>query len=140
MNNQPPSTEDLQAVVNALLGQLKHQNRPTKTPSQTTWVQRHFAAPKSLAAIIWRSCWLLVIPAISARLYLPAADWCFSNGYPLITLLSSVGAAIAWYLLYLFTIHSEGAKDIQKLIEMQFTIPSAVVFFVIAWETLSHGG
>lgn len=139
MSNQTPSTEDFQMVINALLGQIKQQNKPAKIPPKNTWVQKHFAAPKSLEAVIWRGCWMLVIPAIAARLWLPIADWCFFNGYPLVTLVGSLGAGIIWYLLYLFAVNSEGAQDIQKLVEMQFTIPAATVFFVIAWETLSHG-
>ena len=139
MSNSPQSTDDLQAVINALVGQLKQQGKPTKVPPKNTWVQKHFAAPKSLEAVIWRACWLFVVPAIAARLWLPVADWCFSNGYPLVTLIGSLSAAIAWYLLYLFAINSEGAKGIEKLVEMQFTIPSAVVFFVLAWEILKNG-
>jgi hypothetical protein len=138
--NKNQSTEDLQTVVNALLGQLKQQNRPTKTPTKSTWIDRNFAAPKSLEAVIWRGCWLIVVPALLTRLWLPIADWCWVNGYPLVTLVVTGGVLLFWYLLYLFTLNSEGAKNMQKLVELQFTIPTAVAFFVFAWETLNHGG
>lgn len=128
--------QDLEAVVNALLKGIKQQ--PTKTEvKQPTWIEHRFGVPKSGEEILWRICWLVVIPAVFTLCYLPIADWCWYNGYPLITILVGLVIAIGYWLVGQFAINAAG--KLERLVEIQIAIPPATVFFIVVWEVLSRG-
>lgn len=137
--SNPQSQDDLQAVVNVLLSQLKQQGKAVKLPTPQTWVERHLSAPKSLPEILWRICWLLVVPAIAFRLWLPISDWCWFNGYPLVTIAVWVGALGLYGLTYHFAVNTPTSNPLRRLIDIQFSLPLAVVWFLLCWEFLSHG-
>ena len=139
MNNQPHSQDDIQAVVNTLLTQLKQQSAPTKTPQPQSWVERHLSAPKSLSEVIWRLSWLLVVPGIFIRLWLPLSDWCWVNGLPIITIFVWLTLALVYLLFYHFAVNTPTSKAMRGLLDVQFAIPPAVVWFVLCWEFLNHG-
>lgn len=137
--SQPQSQDDLQAVVNVLLSQLKQQGKGTKLPATQTWVERHLAAPKSFPEILWRICWLLIVPAIAFRLWLPLSDWCWFNGYPIVTISVWVGVLGLYWLTYHFAVNTPTSNKMQRLVDIQFALPLAVVWFLLCWEVLSSG-
>lgn len=136
--SQPQSQDDLQAVVNVLLSQLKQQGKATKLPTPQTWVERAFSAPKSFPEILWRICWLLVVPAIAFRLWLPLSDWCWFNGYPIVTIAVWVAGLGLYWLTYHFAVNTPTSNQLRRLIDVQFALPLAVVWFLLCWEVLSH--
>jgi len=128
--------QDLEAVVNALLKGIRQQ--PTRTEvKRPTWVEQWFGIPKSATEVLWRSCWLIVVPALFTLCYLPIADWCWFNGLPMITILVTLAIALVYWLIAQFAIRSAGKLD--RLVELQVSIPPATVFFMLVWEWLSHG-
>jgi len=128
--------QDLEAVVNALLKGIKQQpiKHDVKRP---TWIERRFGVPKSGEEVLWRFCWLVVVPALFTLCYLPIADWCWFNGFPVVTILVSLGIGLVYWIVYLFAVNS--AEKLQRLVDVQFAIPPATVFFIIVWEVLSRG-
>lgn len=128
--------QDLETVVNALLKGIKQQpiSKEVKRP---TWIEHRFGVPKSGEEVLWRICWLVVIPAVFILCYLPIADWCWFNGFPMVTILVSLAIALVYYGVYLFATNSAG--NLHRLVDVQFAIPPATVFFILCYEVLSRG-
>lgn len=128
--------QDMEAVVNALLKSIKQQ--PTKKEvKHSTWVEKRFGIPKSGEEVLWRVCWLIVIPAVFYLCWSPIAAWCLYNGFPMISILGTLAIALVYCALYLFAINS--ADKLQRLVEIQFMIPPATVWFLFVWEWISRG-
>lgn len=128
--------QDLETVVNALLKGIKSQ--PTKTQvKHVAWVEKHFGLPKSGEEILWRVCWLMVIPAILITAWMPIAHWCFINGLPMVPILVTVIALLIYGLVGRLIILT--SEQHTSLIQLQLQIPLAVMFFVFVWELLRHG-
>jgi hypothetical protein len=134
---KPQPNQDLEAVVNALLDQLRQY--PTKPTQATLWAERHFALPTSPEEVLWRGCWLLVAPAISALLAIPVAQWCWTQGYPWITVVGLCVAGLFYYLVYLFAFHSATSRSLQRLVDIQLALPPLTVSGLFFLEVLRHG-
>ena len=136
---QPTNVEALEATINTLVSQLKQQPKTAKLPESKNWVERHFSSPTSFEAVIWRLCWLTVIPGIFTLLWMPLSRWLWINGYPLPVVLVVLSVAILYPLLYHFAKLATPDRQLERLIDLQFSIPAATVFFIYAWEFLKHG-
>lgn len=133
MSNQH---QDMEAIVNALLRQIKQQ--PVKTDiQQPSWVEKRFGVPSSGEEILWRFAWLTVMPAISTLLLMPVASWLFMNGYPMIPIVAIAGFLFLYWFVYTFAVRASG--KLQQLVEIQFCIPVSISFFIVAYEVLRHG-
>lgn len=135
--SNPQSNQDLEAVINALLSQLRQQ--PTKPTQTTLWAERHFALPTSLEEVFWRACWLLVTPAIAAKLSMPVMQWCWRDGYPWLTITGLCAAGLGYYLVYLFALHSAANKGLQRLVNVQMALPPLSVIGLFTLEVMQHG-
>lgn len=136
---QPTNVEALEATINTLVSQLKSQPKSAKLPQQQDWVERHFSSPSSFEAVIWRLCWLTVIPGIFTLLWMPLSRWLWTSGYPLPVLLVCLSLGILYPLLYHFAKLAMHDRKLERLIDLQFTIPAVTVFFIYVWEFLKHG-
>lgn len=128
--------QDLATVVKALLKSIKQQpiSKEVKSP---TWIDHRFGMPKSGEEVLWRICWLVVIPAVFTLCYLPISDWCWFNGFPMVTILVTLAIGVIYWAVYLFAANAAG--NLSKVVDFQFAIPPATVFFIICWEVLSRG-
>ncbi len=127
--------QDLETVVNALLKGIKSQ--PTKTPvKHITWIEKRFGLPKSGEEVLWRICWLMVVPAIIFNVWMPIARWCFVNGLPMVPILVTVVSVVLYGLIAQMTVNAAGEHS--GLVELQLNIPLGVIFFLFVWELLSH--
>ena len=132
--SNPQSDPNLEAVVNALLKQIKQQPVKTEVPVPS-WIEHRFGIPKTGEEVLWRFSWLFVVPGILTLVLLPAFDWLFFNGFPWIVLLFVGGLSVAYGLTYWLTV--QAAPKLQSLLDVQFGIPLCVIFFVVVWEFLS---
>lgn len=131
------NNQDLETIVNALLKGIKQQ--PLKTEvKQPTWIENHFGVPKSGEEILWRICWLFIVPAIVALIYLQVGDWAWRNGLPLVTILTLVAILTVFWIVYQFASNSAGS--LQKLVDLQFLIIAASAWFTIVFEGLVRYG
>lgn len=134
MSNEPESDQQLTAVVAALLKQLK-QPPVTKELKVPGWVEKRFGIPQSGEEVLWRLAWLVAIPAIATLMTLPVLDWLWGNGFPWIVLLTCLALGLVYWAIYYYASHA--AAKLRSLVDVQFAIPLAVIWFVIVWETIS---
>lgn len=134
--SQQQHQQDMEAIVNALLRQIKQQ--PVKTDiQQPTWVEKRLGAPKSAEEILWRFAWLVCVPAIATLLSIPVAVWLWTNGYPMVPIAAIASVLLIYWFVYQFAVNESG--KLQTLVEMQLCIPVATAFFIVAYEVLKHG-
>lgn len=128
--------QDMETIVNALLRQIKQQPVKTDVP-QPTWVEKRLGLPQSGEEILWRFAWLVAVPAILTLTAMPIVAWLWSNGYPMVPILTIGFGLLIYWFVYQFAVNDSG--KLQTLIELQLCLPVATSFFIVAYEVLKHG-
>lgn len=128
----------VEATINSLLTRLKQPPAKVKN-HEKSWVEHYFSAPRSAEAIIWRFCWLAVVPAIVALVFIPIGQWCFVNYLPWIPLLFLGITGVGYWLFYCFAHHTAGSQGLKRLIDVQMSIPPSVWCLLLFLEVVKHG-
>ncbi len=119
-------------LLSLLLQNLKMPVHKTEV-KQPNWIDRHFGLPNNPEDLLWRFCWLVVVPAMATLVYLPLSHWLWAMGQGALMTISSL--AIAGCLLFFsyFVLHSVDPK-LRPLVNLQLFIPWLTVLIVMIWQ------
>lgn len=119
-------------LLNLLLQGLKMPVQKTEV-KQPHWVDLQFGIPDNPEDVLWRFCWLVVVPAMATLVYLPLSHWLWANGQGMLMAVTSL--AIAGCLLFFsyFVLNSADPK-LRPLVNLQLFIPWLTVLVVMIWQ------
>lgn len=126
---------DIKAFTDHLVEQIRQPASP-KIPKEPTWAEKKLGTPKSFEEVLWRLCWLMVVPGIITIVLLPCLIWLYHNYYPWASLLILSSICVGYYLFYLFNAGSGKNKQQRLLIDIQLATPPGVFAFMCFYSLL----
>jgi hypothetical protein len=119
-------------LLNLLLQGLKMPVQKTEV-KQPHWVDKHFGIPSNPEDVLWRFCWLVIVPAMATLIYLPLSHWLWQMGQG--ALMSVTSLAIASCLLFFsYFVLSAADPKLRPLVNLQLFIPWFTVLVVMIWQ------